>query len=175
MKIKHLFIITFILTVFSGAALYADTPTATPTLTISPTWTISETHTVSPTITETHTVSPTFTVTPTITQTHTITPTFTITPTPQKTVFVYPNPVAYNNSLSVAYPIIEGKNAVQLEVKIYAINGDHVVTIARDLPDGYTTFDITDLARGIYIYKVIVRYSDSTEDTSEFKKFVVIK
>jgi|DewCreStandDraft_4_1066084.scaffolds.fasta_scaffold02563_10 hypothetical protein len=156
---KKIFFIIILLILSSF--LFADTPTDTPTAT--------------ETLTATET--PTFTNSPTITPTATITPTFTNSPTPQASVFAYPNPAAFRDNIFIAYPSKTG-NAEDIKrviITIYSINGDYVAQIVDDTPNGYTEFKIDKLARGSYLYKVLVRYKDGTEEIYKYKKFAVIK
>jgi hypothetical protein len=77
----------------------------------------------------------------------------------------------------IAYPSKTG-NASDIKrviITIYAINGDYVAQIVDDMPNGYTEFKIDKLARGTYLYKVMVRYNDDTEDVHKYKKFSIIK
>lgn len=157
MKMKNMLILLAVFAFLPALAL-ADTPTFTPTLT--------------PTITES------MTVTPTITATFTITPTFTNSPTPQAVgMYAYPNPAAYRHTMGITYPVKTGKASAlkNVEIKIYAANGDYAAHIIDGTPNGYTVFNIDKLARGTYIYKVIVRYLDGTEDNYPYKKFSIIK
>lgn len=192
MKIRNPLILTaffLLVPVFAFAA--TDTPTFTETATDVPTSTITRTSTITPT----HTISRTHTNTPTVTNTHTnsptasptftITPTFTNSPTPQQDVYAYPNPAAYRDTMFVAYPSkfcsapaptpCVDNNFKRVIITIYGANGDYVSRITDDFPNGFTEFDITKLARGTYIYKVLVRYEDDTEDIYKYKRFAIIK
>ncbi len=77
--------------------------------------------------------------------------------------------------MGVAYPITDSKTAERAIITIHAVNGDFVARITDDYPNGYTMFDISKLARGIYLYKITVRYADGTEDIHKYRKFSVIK
>lgn len=156
-KILLFFIVFYAFSSFCLAQTPTDTPTATETLTA--------------------TITPTFTETSTITPTLTITPTFTNSPTPQASVFAYPNPAAFRDNMFIAYPSKTG-NADDIKrviITIYAINGDYVAQIIDDKPNGYTEFKIDKLARGTYIYKVLIKYNDNTEETHKYRKFAIIK
>ncbi|MCX7698376.1 MAG: T9SS type A sorting domain-containing protein [Candidatus Goldbacteria bacterium] len=156
-KISIIFFISFIFLSFS----FAQTSTETPTITK----------------TKTETITPTLTETPTITSTPTITPTFTNSPTPQASVFAYPNPAAFRDNIFIAYPSKTGKaeDIKRVVITVYSINGDYVAQIVDDAPNGYTEFKIDKLARGTYLYKVLVRYNDGTEEIHKYKKFAIIK
>jgi hypothetical protein len=142
---------------------------ATPTDT--PTETVTQTDTQTPTITTTSTSTPTITCTPSIT------PTFTNSPTPQASVYAYPNPAAYRDNMFIAYPSKTGaaSDFKRVIITIYGANGDLVDRVIDDFPNGYTEFDISKFARGMYAYKLVVRYQDGTEETYKYKKFAVIK
>ncbi|MCE5300404.1 MAG: hypothetical protein LLG37_05965 [Spirochaetia bacterium] len=162
---KKLFFIVPFLLVLSLTA-FADTATDTPTPTITETATESLTETVSPTFTETSTITETFT----------ITPTFTVTPTPQPKIIAYPNPAAYTDKLFIAYPLKESPAVAQrVIIIINAANGDEAGRVYDDSPNGYTEVNIHDYARGIYFYRVRIRYTDGSEVLSEKFKFAIIK
>ena len=173
MKLKISMILLVIIACLPAIAS-ADTPTSTETSTATVTPTITGT---PPTATYSPTATGTFTVTPTITPSSTITQTWTASPTPQASVFAYPNPAAYRDTMFIAYPS-KTNNAADIKrviITIYGANGDYVSRIIDDTPNGYTEFNITKLARGMYIYKVLVRYLDGTEDKYTYKKFAIIK
>jgi hypothetical protein len=125
----------------------------------------------------TATITETLTNTPTITPTFTITQTYTSSPTPQASVYAYPNPAVHRDTMFVAYPSKYGSASYfkRVIITIYGANGDYVARITDDFPNGYTEFNITKLARGTYVYKVLVRYQDGTEDLYKYKKFAIIK
>ena len=173
--------ITALLTLFSFNAFsipldtetptetYTDTPTDTPTET--PTLTLTETPSETPTITETET--PTITDTPTITNT----PTVTYTPTiavPMNKLIAYPNP-AYGEKVVIAYPVITDKTPEKVTIILSSAEGAEAGRVTDSTPNGYTEFPIKDLARGIYSFRVIIKYTDGTEEKLARKKFAVIK
>jgi hypothetical protein len=131
--------------------------------------------TVTPTVTATGTETVTYTITPT----STITPTFTPWPVPQAPqgkVFAYPNPAAFTNRMAIAYPVNSTKTPISVMVVIKAISGDEAGRVYDTGPYwGYIAVDITNFARGIYMFKVVVTYSDGTTDTTPYSKFAVIK
>jgi hypothetical protein len=156
-----------------------ETGTETSTATITETASITETstETADVTTTVTRTITDTYTDTATSTPTFTITPTFTSSPTPQASVYAYPNPAAYRDTIFIAYPSKTGlaTDIKRVLITVYGANGDYVSRITDDTPNGYTEFNITKLARGTYIYKVLIRYQDGTEETFKYKKFAIIK
>jgi hypothetical protein len=130
--------------------------------------------TITPTVTETGTN----TITPTITPTSTITPTFTPWPVPQAPqgkVFAYPNP-ATTSRMAIAYPVDATKTPVSVMVVIKAISGDEAGRVYDTGPYwGYISVDITNYARGIYMFKVVITYSDGSVTNTPFSKFAIIK
>lgn len=163
---KKLLIIAILL--LSAGLLLADTPTDTAT----PTQTMTSTETLTPTI------SATIAETSTITQTYTITPTFTITPTPQAKAFAFPNPAKNTNEIGFAYPIESGKTAQMATIIIKAVNGEEAGRAYDPTPNGYTYIDISKYARGVYMYQIIIHYTDGTDKKYPIDKlgrFAVIK
>jgi hypothetical protein len=161
MKLKKFIILLAIIACLPAIGLAAGSPTETMTATITLTGTITDTSTN----------------TPTVTPTATITQTFTNSPTPQASVYAYPNPAYHRDTMFVAYPSKTG-NASDFKlviITIYGANGDYVARITDDFPNGYTEFPIAKLARGTYIYKVLVRYQDATEVTFKYQKFAIVK
>ncbi|MFP4465455.1 MAG: hypothetical protein ACLFP1_00205 [Candidatus Goldiibacteriota bacterium] len=174
MKIFKLCFIGFIF-VFAASTVFAtetvtQTTTETTTQTVTPTTTQTATQTVTETATPDWTPTGTFTITPTAT----ITPTFTSTPTPQPKFFAYPNP-AYTNEITIAYPLDDAKTPLRATIIINAVNGEEAGRIYDDTPNGYTRFDITALARGVYFYRLIIKYTDNSETVHKYKKFSVVK
>ncbi len=169
MKIKAILFTIFALLVFSASA-FALTETVTETMTQT------TTQTVTATITETETQTPDWTATPsfTPTSTATITQTSTITPTPQPKIFSYPNP-AYSDTMTIAYPLDDSRTPKRVVIVIKSLNGAEAGRIYDDVPCGYTKFKISEMARGIYFYQLITRYTDGHETVSEFHKFAVVK
>ena len=158
------------------------TPTPVDTFTSTPTGTVTPTINLSDTVTDTDTVTPTETdtVTPTITPTYTITPTWTPWPvmaaTPQENVFAYPNPAKSGGRMAVAYPVDSVKTAYKVMVTIYGADGSYAAKAEDDGPSfGYTVIDISKFSRGVYIFKVVISYTDGTEQALPMRKFAVVK
>ncbi len=173
MKIKTLFI-AILLSLACVAAYATPTETETVTETATETVTATNTETVTETVTETNTPNWTATESPTITPTSTITMTATNTPTPQPKVFAYPNP-AYSGFVTIAYPIEESKTAKQVEIILYGTDGEETGTVTDNTPNGYTRFDISKMARGIYFYQTVIYYTDGTKTVKKHEKFAVVK
>lgn len=154
-----LLIAVFFMAFFTVTALATDTPTQTETYT----------ETATPTETSTFTISET----PTITNT----PTATYTPTiavPMNKLIAYPNP-AYGEKVVIAYPLMTGKTPEKVTVIVSTADGSEAGRAVDSTPNGYTEFAIKNLARGIYSYRVIIVYTDGTEEKLARKKFAVIK
>ncbi len=129
--------------------------------------TITPTETV--TITETATPADTSTITPTAT----ITATFTVTPVAQDKILAYPNPVPKGaKEMGISYPIA---NIAKVQIIIYAVDGSKVGEITDKTPNGYTHFNIERLSRGIYLYQVIIEYSDGSKKKEPLGKFAIVK
>ncbi len=162
MKFLKLILIFVFIFIFEGLILaQTDTPTETVTDTSTPTETYTETQTF--TITET----------PTITQT----PTSTSTPTPAippDKIIAYPNP-AYGEKIVIAYPLPKNKIPKQVTIVINSVDGSESGRIYDFSPNGYTEFNIKNLARGIYIYKIKIDYTDGSSEKLPHKKFAIIK
>jgi hypothetical protein len=133
------------------------------------------------TITKTSTISPTCTVTPTITKTSTITPTITKTLTltpwtvPANDVVVYPNP-ATGNIMNFMY---SPQVAATIKIDVFNLAGMKVAHLEDNnkpaVENQVTTWNITNIAPGIYLYKVTFEGTDGTLTSTKMKKFVVSK
>jgi len=116
---------------------------------------------------------------PTTTQTSTASSTVTPTPTistPQGKVFTYPDPAKIGQIMFFAYPVKDNNlsNLKYVDILIYNVNGDKVYEVVDSQPDGYTAFDTSSLARGVYIYKIIVHYADGSAVKQDYHKFAVV-
>jgi len=149
-----------------------DCITATPTITP----TITSTKTVTPT----YTITPTITPTPTVTLTRTITPTRTVTPTvtpqtvPQGKAVVYPNPAA-GDTVNFRYSL---DAPAHVSIDIYNLAGMRVVHLEdRNRPPAgnlVTTWNIRDVAPGVYFYRLVIETLDGRRTELEKKKIVVL-
>ncbi len=152
-------IITLLFSLIFSCFIFAQTDTPTETATFSETYTP----------TATHTNTQTFTIT--------LTPTETSTPTPAippDKIIAYPNP-AYGEKIVIAYPLPKNKIPKQVLIIINSIDGSEAGRIYDFSPNGYTEFNIKNLARGIYIYKVKIEYTDGSSEKFPHKKFAIIK
>lgn len=153
-----------------SASLMADsffTDTFTPTATATPTSTVTGTPTITSTITPTFTITPTWTPWPIMVTTPTAV---------QYKVFAYPNPARNRDTIAVTYPIDAAKIAKEVKILIYSIDGDQVCRSIDDGPYiGYTVINISKFARGVYMFKVFIKYTDSTEQALPMRKFSVLK
>ncbi len=150
-----------------------QTFTVTPTLTISVTSTISPTDSVTPTITQTSTITPTTTVTPTITQTLTASPTYAAMKISEGEVLVYPNPVK-GKTLWFYYRC---RGASQVTIEVLNVLGERVNTITDNPTEAgivRTAWNISNVAPGIYVYRIKIAGSEGTT-TIGWKKFVVVR
>ncbi len=146
-------------------ATKTNTPTITPTYTETPTLTIT----------------PTFTITPTITQTRTITPTITLTATvtpwavPSGDVIVYPNPAA-GDSVTFMYSLGE---PADVNIDVYNLLGYKVAHLEDKNKPGLinrkTTWDIKDLAPGVYLYQVLIRTQSGQVQKNKIQRLVITK
>ncbi len=146
-------------------ATKTNTPTITPTYTETPTLTIT----------------PTFTITPTITQTRTITPTITLTATvtpwavPSGDVIVYPNPAA-GDSVTFMYSLGE---PADVNIDVYNLLGYKVAHLEDKNKPGLinrkTTWDIKDLAPGVYLYQVLIRTRSGQVQKNKIQRLVITK
>lgn len=162
MKLLKIIFVSFIFLIISGMLIaQTDTPTETATDTFTPT--------------ETYTLTSTFTITetPTITQTPTATATSTPAIPPDK-IIAYPNP-AYGEKIVIAYPLLKNKTPKLVTIIINSVEGSEAGRIYDFSPNGYTEFNIKNLARGIYIYKIKIEYTDGSSEKLPHKKFAIIK
>jgi hypothetical protein len=141
------------------------TPTTTPTYTITPTRTI----TLTPTATMTRT--PTYTITPTSTHTLTVTPYFA----PIGEAITYPNP-ATGNQVKFMYSMTEAGNVM---IDVFNMAGIRVAHLEDRNKQGkfnqVTTWDITSLAPGVYVYKVTMDSFTGNHTVSKLNRIVVAK
>lgn len=162
MKLLKLLFITFFIICLSGVILaQTETPTetATETGTTTATFTFTETYTV--------------TQTPTITSTPTNTATQTPAIPPDK-IIAYPNP-AYGEKIMIAYPLNKNKTPKTVTIILNSADGSEAGRIYDFSPNGYTEFNIKNLARGIYIYKIKIEYTDGSSEKLPHKKFAIVK
>lgn len=116
------------------------------------------------------------------TQTQTITPSATVSPTatisiPQQKVFAFPNPVKIGQEIFFAYPVKNNilENLKIVRILIYTVNGDKAYEVIDTVPDGYTRFDTSRMARGIYFYRIVAEYADGSTVKENYHKFAVVK
>ncbi len=146
------------------------TKTATPT--ISPTITPTPTITQTLTITQTGTISPTYTISPTLMPTSTPTP--LIIPVEEYEV-VFPNP-ASGDRVKFMYSLSEPAHVF---IDIYNLAGFRIARLEEKQQPGQsnlvTTWDIRDVAPGVYLYKISFETLDGRRRTGEIKKIVVAR
>ncbi|MBU1076608.1 MAG: T9SS type A sorting domain-containing protein [Spirochaetes bacterium] len=101
---------------------------------------------------------------------------------PEGEVKVYPNPVSRNSTLTFEYGYNTGKNVSKIKLYVYDIMGNIVLKRSYHHEDGKIKWDLktggsslTTTSPGLYIYKVVVQYSDGSSKTSEYKKMVIKK
>lgn len=169
--IKFILVFSFIFLFSTFLFAQTDTPTETATETSTETATPTETLTFTPTDTPTETQ--TFTNTPTITSTPTNTPTNTPA-VPVDKIIAYPNP-AYGEKIIIAYPLAKDKTPKKVKIIINSVDGSEAGRIYDYSPNGYTEFNIKNLARGVYFYRINIEYSDGTKEKLPHKKFAIIK
>ncbi len=116
------------------------------------------------------------------TQTQTVTPSATVTPTatisiPQQQVFAFPNPVKIGQEIFFAYPVRNNilQNLKTVRILIYTVNGDKAYEVIDTAPDGYTRFDTSNMARGVYFYRITAEYTDGSTVKQDYHKFAVVK
>ncbi len=179
----------------TGTPTFTPTPsisaTYTPTFTFTPTATGTPTKTASPTPSPTYTASPTFTASPTATPTPTITSTSTVTFTrtltvsatvtltitpyqvDQNTVLTYPSP-ATGNQVWFYYQI---QGPAQVRIRIFNIVGEQGPTLHNSHGAGRfgrTMWDTSQVASGIYLYKIIIDDQSGHREIGP-KKIVIVK
>jgi hypothetical protein len=159
-------------------ALYIDncslpctTATKTATPTMSPTFTITKTSTITLTPTPTPTITVTFTITPTITKTLTITPVVI----PAGEITAYPNP-AMGSVINFMYSPTAVSN---VKIDIYNLAGMKVAHL-EDKNKGttnnqVTSWNIQNVASGVYLYTLSLEGADGTMTTTKMKKVVISK
>jgi hypothetical protein len=152
-------------------ALWCTTATKTATPTFTMTSTITPTCTISPTNTKTPTITPTLTVTPTITQTTTSTP--WVVKGGETTV--YPNP-AQGNKVYFLYSPAALSN---VGINVYNLAGLKVAHLEDNNKPGtanqITTWNITNVAPGVYLYQVTLVDVNGISTTTAMKKLVITK
>jgi hypothetical protein len=78
--------------------------------------------------------------------------------------------------MAIAYPVNSAKTPLSVTVIIKSIGGNEAGRVYDTGPYwGYISVDITNYARGIYMFKVVVRYTDGSVVTLPFNKFAIIK
>jgi hypothetical protein len=169
--IKFILVFSSIFLLSSILLAQTETPTETPTETA--------TDTATNTVTNTPTETQTFTNTSTITETPTITSTPTNTPTetpaiPVDKIIAYPNP-AYGEKIIIAYPLAKDKTPKKVIIVINSVDGSEAGRIYDYSPNGYTEFNIKNLSRGVYFYRINIEYTDGTKEKLPHKKFAIIK
>jgi hypothetical protein len=148
---------------------------------------ITATITPTPTITLTPTPTPTATITKTITETATISATATITPTQTQTVtltpwaaafgedYVYPNP-ASGDEVVFLYSLAQ---AADIRIDVYNLRGQASARLEdKNKPAGRnlrTSWDISQVAPGIYLYRLTFITGQGRTETRGFKRLVVQK
>lgn len=146
------------------------TATATPTIT--------KTNTPSPTPTFTSTITPTWTVTPTISITPSVTKTITLTPwfVQPGNIAAYPNPA---NGNQVRFIYTTQQAITSTTIVIYNLAGLKVSTLTDGpKPAGInqlTTWDISNVAPGVYLYRLTVEADGGYKHQTKFKKLVITK
>jgi hypothetical protein len=145
------------------------TKTCTPTVTMTPT--TSPTATISPTPTQTPTITQTRTITPTITQTLTVTPWVV----PEGDVIAFPNP-ASGATVSFMY---SPKVDCNVKIDIYNLAGLKVAHLEDRSKLGrgnqVTTWNIQNIAPGIYVYRVVMEGTHGGSSTTKMRKLVITK
>ncbi len=146
------------------------------------------TKTATPTISPTRTPTSTITQTLTITQTSTITPTYTITPTPMPTSTVtpwilpveaeavaFPNPTT-GDQVKFMYSLSE---PARIFIDIYNLAGFKIAHLEEKQQPRQsnlvTTWDIRDVAPGVYLYKISFGTLDGRRRTGKIKRLVVAR
>jgi Secretion system C-terminal sorting domain len=154
-----------------AVSLDVETATKTNTPTITPTYTITKTRTITQTFTYTPTITPTYTVTPTITQTRTVTP----WPVPHGDAIAFPNP-AKGDQVIFMYSL---ESAADISVEIYNTLGYKVAHLEDSNKSGAinrrTTWNIRDVAPGVYMYQVVVRGHNGQTQKNKMRRVVIIK
>lgn len=158
-----------------------------PTATFTPTRTATRTPTPTRTFTPTRTHSPTFTISPTSTVTPTITLTSTPSPTVIATATTTPSPFVLSAETVLAYPVpatgdelwfsYSTSGPADATIDIHAVTGERVHSLSDQAPAAgvrRVRWDITGVAPGVYLYRLLLRYPDKSI-ASKFEKFVVIK
>ncbi len=145
------------------------TPTWTPTLTRTPT--ITRTRTATPTITLTATISPTPTISATITPTVTVTP---VLVAPGRAV-VFPNP-AGGDTVNFQYTL---EHPAKVTIDVFNLMGFRVAHLEDPgRPAGgnqVTTWDIRNVAPGVYFYRLALEAPDGRRTEFERKKIVIAR
>jgi len=160
-------------------------PTATPTPTLVVTKTSTITRTITRTTTRTPTPTQSTTLTPTGTPTRTCTPvyTYTLTPTVARTglpgvgvneVIAYPQPATGDN-LCFYCP---SNGAARILIEIFNLTGEKVKIMPETLVESgirITSWDIRDVAPGVYIYRSKSDFAGGVTTVSSWKKLVILK
>lgn len=156
---------------WDAVSLDVITATASPTPTITPTRTV----------TRTPTITPTFTITPTITVTSTISPTISPTPTitpyavPGGEAVAFPNPAA-GDSVTFMYSLGE---PADIDVDVYNVLGRKVAHLEDKNQAGLinrrTTWDISGVAPGVYLYQVTIKTLSGQMTRLKMKRLVITK
>lgn len=147
------------------------TATKTWTPTFTRTYTVTLTPTISATVTPTYTITKTFTITPTVTKTITITPQIL----PAGEVVVFPNPV----SGDTAYFLYTLDAPASIVIDIYNLLGYRIAHLEdRNRPairNQKTSWDIRNIASGVYFYKFAIERPDGSRSVMESKKIVIAR
>jgi hypothetical protein len=78
--------------------------------------------------------------------------------------------------MAIAYPVDSAKTPQEVKIIIYAADGELAAKAVENGPYwGYTSIDLTKFARGVYMYKVTIRYTDGTEQALPARKFAVVR
>ncbi len=155
------------------------TPTPTASSTMTPTFTPSSTPSGSPSHTRTCTVTATFT--PFLSPTSTPQVSATSSPTVVRTLTpVYPGlggkgfvayPVPAINEIYFAWEEADPEAA---QVEVFNVTGERVTTLRAPTPGRQLRWEISDLAPGVYLYRVTLSVNGA-ERSSPLRKFVVVK
>ena len=111
----------------------------------------------------------------------TVAPTNVIIPTPtqlpdniRNTIVAYPNPA--KTDVSIAYPIVAGKTVRSVKVALYSISGAKAAEVEEtSVFNGVVSFNVSRMASGIYLYRVIVGYTDGDDVKLAFQRLAIIK
>ncbi len=85
----------------------------------------------------------------------------------------YPNPFNPSTTIEYTLPVVETRNTLSVQLKIYDMIGEKVATLVNEnqIPGNYSVnFDASNLSSGIYLYKLTVGNL-----FTESKKMILLK